>query len=220
MMLCIGNVLSADALAAVREAVGTLKFDDGRKTAGWAARLVKNNEQAEPSKQLENVRQLIGDALSNNELFTLAARPKELTPIMISRYSGGEQRYGTHVDDALMRGMRSDLSFTLFLADADSYDGGELVIEQTAGDQAFKLEAGSMILYPTTTLHRVEPVTRGTRIVAFGWVRSLIRSSEKRELLFDLESARRQLFDEHGKTPIFDMLSKSNANLLRMWAED
>ena len=154
MMLCIGNVLNADALAAVRDAVGTLKFDDGRKTAGWAARLVKNNEQAEPGKQLENVRQLIGDALSNNELFTLAARPKELTPIMISRYSGGEQRYGTHVDDALMRGMRSDLSFTLFLAEPDSYEGGELVIEQSAGDQAFKLEAGSMILYPTTTLHR------------------------------------------------------------------
>ena len=220
MMLCIGNVLTAEQLSAIREAISSIRFEDGRKTAGWAARLVKNNEQAEPSKELDNVRALIGDALSNNELFTLAARPKELTPIMISRYSSGEQRYGTHVDDALMRGMRSDMSFTLFLADPQSYDGGELVIEQSAGDQSFKLEAGSMILYPTTTLHRVEPVSRGVRIVAFGWVRSFIRSVEKRELLFDLESARRQLFDEHGKTPIFDLLSKSNANLLRMWAED
>jgi PKHD-type hydroxylase len=220
MMLCIGNVLDAKQLAAVRQAIDSLQFEDGRKTAGWAARLVKNNEQAEPGKQLDDVRKLIGHALSNNELFTLAARPKELTPIMISRYAGGEQHYGTHVDDALMRGIRSDLSFTLFLADPDDYDGGDLVIEQSAGEQSFKLEAGSMILYPTTTLHRVEPVTRGVRIVAFGWVRSFVRSSEKRELLFDLETARRQLFDEHGKTPIFDLLSKSNANLLRMWAED
>ena len=120
----------------------------------------------------------------------------------------------------MMRGMRSDLSFTLFLADPDSYDGGELVIEQSAGEQSFKLEAGAMILYPTTTLHRVEAVTRGCRVVAFGWVRSFVRSAERREILFDLERARRQLFDQEGKTPIFDLLSKSNANLLRMWAED
>jgi len=219
-MLCIGSVLNTDQLAAVRAEVDNLTFEDGRTTAGWAARLVKNNEQAEAGEQLDKVRRLIGDALSNNELFALAARPKELTPIMISRYMGGEQHYGTHVDDALMRGMRSDLSFTLFLADPDSYDGGELVIEQSAGEQSFKLDAGAMILYPTTTLHRVEPVTRGSRIVAFGWVRSFVRSAERREILFDLELARRQLFDQHGKTPIFDMLSKSNANLLRMWAED
>jgi PKHD-type hydroxylase len=220
MILCIGSVLNADQLARVRDAIDSLKFEDGRKTAGWAARLVKNNEQAEPSPQLDAMRRFIGEALSNNELFTLAARPKEMTPIMISRYSSGEQRYGTHVDDALMRGMRSDLSFTLFLAEPESYEGGELVIEQTAGEQSFKLEAGSMILYPTTTLHRVEPVTRGVRLVAFGWVRSFVRSAERRELLFDLETARRQLFDEQGKTPVFDLLSKSNANLLRMWAED
>jgi len=218
-MLCIGNVLDAEQLAAVRSEIGNLTFEDGRKTAGWAARLVKNNEQAEAGEQLDKVRQVIAEALSRNELFELAARPKELTPIMISRYTGGE-KYGTHVDDALMRGVRSDLSFTLFLADPDSYDGGELVIEQSAGEQSFKLDAGSMILYPTTTLHRVEPVSRGSRVVAFGWVRSFVKSAERREILFDLEVARRQLFDQQGKTPIFDLLSKSNANLLRMWAED
>src|SRR5215813_5254239 len=220
MMLCIASVLNAEQLAAVRTGIDALKFEDGRKTAGWAARLVKHNEQAEPGEQLDSVRQVIADALSSNELFTLAARPKELTPIMISRYMRGEQHYGTHVDDALMRGMRSDLSFTLFLAEPDSYDGGELVIEQSAGEQSFKLDAGSMILYPATTLHRVEPVTRGCRVVAFGWVRSFVRSAERREILFDLELARRQLFDREGKTPVFDLLSKSNANLLRMWAED
>lgn len=220
MMLCIDNVLDAKQLAAVCAKIESLTFEDGRRTAGWAARLVKNNEQAEQSDQLDVVRRLIREALSNNELLTLAARPKELTPIMISRYTGGGQQYGTHVDDALMRGMRSDLSFTLFLADPNSYDGGELVIEQSSGEQSFKLEAGGMILYPTTTLHRVEPVTRGCRIVAFGWVRSFVRSAERREILFDLERARRLLFDQQGKTPIFDILSKSNANLLRMWAED
>jgi len=220
MMLCIGNVLSAEQLATVRAVMDSMRFEDGRKTAGWAARLVKNNEQAEPSEQLDSVRKLILEALSSNELFALAARPKELTPIMISRYAVGGQQYGTHVDDALMRDMRSDLSFTLFLADPNSYDGGELVIEQSAGEQSFKLEAGAMILYPATTLHRVEPVTRGSRVVAFGWVRSFVRSAERREILFDLERARRLLFDQEGKTPIFDLLSKSNANLLRMWAED
>jgi PKHD-type hydroxylase len=220
MMLCIGNVLNAEQLTNVRARIDTLTFVDGRQTAGWAARLVKRNEQAEAGEQLDSVRHVIGEALAANELFGLAARPKELTPIMISRYSGGEQRYGTHVDDALMRGMRSDLSFTLFLANPDSYDGGELVIEQSAGEHSFKLEAGAMIVYPTTTLHRVEPVTRGCRIVAFGWVRSFVRSAERREILFDLELARRQLFDQQGKTPIFDLLSKSNANLFRMWAED
>ncbi len=220
MMLCIGSVLNAEQLATVRAEIDSLTFEDGRKTAGWAARLVKNNEQAEPSEQLDSVRQLIRDALSSNEMFALAARPKELTPIMISRYMGGRHQYGTHIDDALMRGMRSDLSFTLFLADPDSYDGGELVVEQSAGEQSFKLEAGAMILYPTTTLHRVEPVTRGCRVVAFGWVRSFVRSAERREILFDIERARRLLFDQQGKTTIFDLLSKSNANLLRMWAED
>src|SRR5262245_11031623 len=220
MMLCIGNVLSAEQLATVRAVMDSMRFEDGRKTAGWAARLVKNNEQAEPSEQLDSVRKLILEALSSNELFALAARPKELTPIMISRYAVGGQQYGTHVDDALMRDMRSDLSFTLFLADPNSYDGGELVIEQSAGEQSFKLEAGAMILYPATTLHRVEPVTRGSRVVAFGWVRSFVRSAERREILVDLERARRLLFDQEGKTPIFDLLSKSNANLLRMWAED
>src|SRR5262245_18408268 len=116
MRLCIGSILNEDQLAAVRAEIDNLTFEDGRKTAGWAARLVKNNEQAEAGEHLDTVRRLIADALSNNELFALAARPKELTPIMISPYTGGEQPYGTQVDDALMRGMRSDLSYTLFLA--------------------------------------------------------------------------------------------------------
>ncbi|MFL4982310.1 MAG: Fe2+-dependent dioxygenase [Xanthobacteraceae bacterium] len=219
MVICIGKILNSDDLAEVCAEIEKLRFVDGRRTAGWAARLVKDNEQAEGDARLESVRRRIEERILDNEVFQIAARPKALTPVLISRYSAGKQ-YGTHVDDALMQGMRTDLSFTLFLANPAGYDGGELVIESSAGEQPFKLEAGSMILYPTTTLHRVEPVSRGMRVAAFGWVRSFIRSAEQREILFDLETARRGLFEHEGKTPTFDLLSKCNANLLRMWAED
>lgn len=219
MFICIETVLNHNELGEVYAEIERLDFADGRATAGWAARLVKDNEQAESGARLEAVRRRIAARIHANELFQIAARPKEITPLLISRYSGGN-RYGTHVDDALMQGMRTDLSFTLFLADPASYDGGELVIESSAGEQPFKLDAGSMILYPTTALHRVEPVTRGVRLAAVGWVRSFVRLADKREILFDLETARRGIFDREGKTAIFDLLSKCNANLLRMWAED
>ena len=159
-------------------------------------------------------RRLLGHAL-----FVLATRPKALTPIILSRYDA-DMRYGTHVDDALMGGLRTDVSYTLFLSDPASYEGGELVIESTAGEQPFKLEAGSLVLYPSTTLHRVEPVLSGERLAAVGWVRSLIRDPARRELLFDLETASRQLFEKHGKTGEFDLVTKSATNLLRLWAED
>jgi PKHD-type hydroxylase len=219
MIICIGGVLNSEDLDYIYSRIAQLTFVDGRSTAGWAARLVKDNEQAEPDARLEALRQRIETHILDNELFQIAARPKALTPLLISRYSSGRQ-YGTHVDDALMQGMRTDLSFTLFLADPQSYDGGELVIESSAGEQPFKLDAGSMILYPTTALHRVEPVRSGVRVAAFGWVRSFVRSAERREILFDLETARRELFERDGKTGVFDLLSKCNANLLRMWAED
>jgi PKHD-type hydroxylase len=219
MIICIGGILNSEDLDYIHSEIAQLTFVDGRSTAGWAARLVKDNEQAEPDARLEALRHRIETRILDNELFQIAARPKALTPLLISRYSSGRQ-YGTHVDDALMQGMRTDLSFTLFLADPQSYDGGELVIESNAGEQPFKLDAGSMILYPTTALHRVEPVRSGTRVAAFGWVRSFVRSAERREMLFDLETARRELFDRDGKTGVFDLLSKCNANLLRMWAED
>src|SRR5215475_6937060 len=219
MIICIGGILNSSELDDIHHEVGQLTFVDGRSTAGWAARLVKDNEQAEPDARLEALRQRIATHILDNELFQIAARPKALTPLLISRYSSGNQ-YGTHVDDALMQGMRTDLSFTLFLADPQSYDGGELVIESSAGEQPFKLDAGSMVLYPTTALHRVEPVKSGMRVAAVGWVRSFVRSAEQREILFDLETARRELFERDGKTEFFDLLSKCNANLLRMWAED
>ena len=117
-------------------------------------------------------------------------------------------------------GVRTDVSFTLFLSEPASYDGGELVIDTPSGEEAFKLKAGSIVTYPASTLHRVAPVTRGERLVAAGWIRSHVRDAGKRELLFDLETARRRLFDREGKTAEADLLAKCAANLMRMWAED
>jgi len=220
MMLCIGDVFDQAEATALRSEVDHLRFEDGRATAGWAARLVKDNEQAHPdSDRLELLRSRIAERILQNEIFQLAVRPKALTPLMISRYRAGKQ-YGTHVDDALMGGMRTDVSFTLFLAEPKTYEGGALVIESAAGEQEFKLAAGSMVVYPSNTLHRVAPVQNGIRVAAVGWARSFIRSTERREILFDLENARRDIFDAHGKTPAFDQLSKCNANLLRLWVDD
>jgi len=220
MMLCIGDVLDKREAAAIRSEVENLTFVDGRATAGWAARLVKDNEQADADdNQLKALRSRIAERILQNEIFQLAVRPKALTPLLISRYKPGKQ-YGTHVDDALMRGMRTDVCFTLFLAEPETYEGGALVVETAAGEQEFKLVAGSMIVYPSNALHRVAPVHKGERLAAVGWARSFIRSAEQREILFDLENARRDIFDSHGKTPAFDQLSKCSANLLRMWADD
>ncbi len=220
MMLCIGDVLDKREAAAIRSEVENLTFVDGRATAGWAARLVKDNEQADADdNQLEALRSRIAERILQNEIFQLAVRPKALTPLLISRYKPGKQ-YGTHVDDALMRGMRTDVSFTLFLAEPETYEGGALVVETAAGEQEFKLVAGSMIVYPSNTLHRVAPVQKGERLAAVGWARNFIRSAEQREILFDLENARRDIFDSHGKTPTFDQLSKCSANLLRIWVDD
>ena len=167
----------------------------------------------------EPIKQKLAAKIAENEVFQLAVRPKKLSPLTISRYQPG-MSYGTHVDDALMGGMRSDVSFTLFLADPSSYDGGELVIESPAGEEDLKLPAGALVAYPSGSLHRVAPVTRGVRLAAVGWVRSFLRSPEQRELMFDIETARRALFTRDGKSREFDLMSKASANLLRMWAED
>jgi PKHD-type hydroxylase len=219
MMLCIGEVFDKQEAAAIRSEVEDLNFVDGRATAGWAARLVKDNEQADADDNQQALRTRIAERILQNEIFQMAVRPKVLTPLMISRYKPGKQ-YGTHVDDALMRGLRTDISFTLFLSEPETYEGGALVVESAAGEQEFRLAAGAMIVYPSTALHRVESVKKGERLAAVGWARSFIRSSEQREILFDLENVRRNIFDLHGKTPAFDQVSKCSANLLRMWADD
>lgn len=219
MILCIQAVLSPGDLAALRPMLAQGTYRDGRETAGWHARLTKDNEQAAPGDEvLRAASQLIAERLQQHEVFSLAVRPRRLAPVMVSRYAEG-RGYGSHVDDALMDGLRSDVSFTVFLGAPADYEGGELVLERPDGEQSFKLEAGDAVIYPSTSLHRVNRVRKGTRLVAVGWAQSVVRRAEHRELLFDLDTARRALFAKSGKTPEFDLLSKSLSNLLREWAE-
>jgi len=220
MQIAIGNVLSAEDIETVVATLARARFIDGKATAGFAAKIVKNNRQAEGSdRSLETIRKLVAERILGNEVFRLAVRPKALSPLLFSRYETG-MHYGSHVDDALMNGMRTDVSFTLFLVDPASYDGGELTIESAAGEETFKLEAGALIAYSATSLHHVADVTRGERLAAVGWARSFVRDPARRELLFDLDTARRQLFAREGKSAEFDLVSKSLSNLLRMWVED
>lgn len=223
MILCIGNVLTEDELATITEKLQTAEFVDGKVTAGWHARLVKNNTQLPKGAPiLEDLRSLIMAALNRNHLFQMAARPKRVHSLLISRYETG-MAYGTHTDDALMgnqkQRLRSDISFTLFLNSPDAYQGGELMMENAQGEQAYKLPAGAMVVYPSSTLHRVETVTEGVRLAAVSWVQSFVRDPDEREILFDLETTRQSLFEQYGKTREFDVLCKTEANLLRKWAD-
>jgi PKHD-type hydroxylase len=218
-MLVVGGVLSAVEAAVLYETAQSLTFDDGSKTAGRFAREVKANDQAAPSAEREAIFDKVRAALAGNAAFASAARPKAISPLILSRYRVG-QTYGLHVDDAMMQGLRTDLSFTLFLAPPDTYAGGELMVEDAYETRAIKLAAGDMILYPSGTLHRVAPVTSGARIAVVGWVQSLIRDFGQREILFDLDRAVETAHAEGGKSALFDTLAKTRSNLIRMWAEN
>jgi len=221
MILCIGNILNPTELETTIAKLEAAEFVDGKATAGWHARLVKHNSQLpQGSPALAAVRDLIHAALQRHVIFQMAVRPQIVRPVTISRYDIG-MSYGTHVDNALMRDplMRSDVSMTLFLSNPSAYEGGELIIEGTQGEAAFKLPAGSAIVYPSSTLHRVEAVTQGVRLAAVTWIQSLVRDPQQREILFDLDTACQTLFEASGKTPVFDLISKSHANLLRQWME-
>src|SRR5262245_22099174 len=219
MILAIADLLSAHDLDSIGAMLAPARFSDGAASAGWSARPVKFNLQAEPGREVEAARGLIQRRLGEHAVFQLATRPKTIIGPLISRYQPGHA-YGTHVDDALIGGVRTDVAFTLFLSPPEACDGGELIIESAAGEEAFKLAAGSLVTYPATSLHRVAPVSRGHRMVAAGWVRSFVRDPAHRELLFDLDTARRRLFDREGKTAEADLLAKCTANLLREWCDD
>lgn len=218
MFLAIENLLDAGQTIALRAAAADLSFQDGRATAGRFAAEVKANDQAMPSPELDAILAQVERALAAHPLFTSAARPRRLSKLLLSRYRQG-QTYGLHVDDAMMAGLRTDISFTLFLAEPETYDGGALIVEDSFGSRAIKLNAGDVLLYPSTTLHRVEPVTRGERLAIVGWVQSSIRRSDHREILFDLDQAVAHVHATEGKTPLFDTLSKTRSNLIRLWAE-
>jgi PKHD-type hydroxylase len=219
MAVVISNVLDAHALVALREAAGQLDYEDGKKTAGRYARDVKANLQARKSPELDAIFEKVRKTLDGNELVRSVARPRRYARMLLSRYRGG-MTYGTHVDDPVMNGSRTDLSFTLSLSDPDSYTGGELVMEDPLEHRAIKLQAGDMVIYPTSALHRVEPVTDGERVAVVGWITSWVRDPARREILHDLDVAARLLHDETGKTPAFDRVFKTKANLSRMWYDD
>lgn len=217
MFLVLSDAIDGATVAAIRDFAAQAPFQDGRATAGRYARDVKANDQAAPSRELDGVLRTIEAALTANATFTAAAQPRRIVRMLLSRYRPG-QTYGLHVDDALMAGARTDLSFTLFLSDEDAYAGGALVIEDPLEARSVRLAPGEMILYPSTALHRVEPVTRGERLAVVGWVESWVRQPERREALFDLELALREVHGRDGKSPLFDRLAKTRSNLLRMWA--
>lgn len=224
MLILIDNLIDAATVTKLRGWLAEAVFEDGRATAGGNARLVKRNEQVSSAPEnkdpkLEEMQDFVEDLLWNHELFSAAALPSKIRRPLFSRYTPG-MSYGTHMDNALMAEMRIDLSITLFLSEPSEYDGGELVIDFSTGERAIKLAAGSAVLYPTTALHRVAEVTRGQRLAAVTWIRSLVRDPAKRELLLDLKTAHHQLAKQIGKTAEVDLISKTHTNLLRRWVED
>ena len=221
MLICIPDIVTPAEARQLRDRVLQLKFVDGSATAGVYARTVKRNQQLENSPETQKLQEFVMQALMRSVEFERFAFPRNMKPIMFSRYEPGME-YGTHVDNAVMSGrppVRSDVSLTLFLSEPDTYDGGELTIQTLTGEEQIKLPAGSIVTYPSSTLHRVAPVTRGVRVAAVTWVQSMIRDPACREILSDLETTRRTIFETQGKTREFDLISKSFANLMRMWAE-
>lgn len=218
MILQIADCLDAAGLEAVLETAATADFVSGEGTAGRVAQTVKHNLQAEDSAEIRGLLELVERRLRRHPLVQSAARPKAFVKRLLSRYEPG-MTYGSHVDNALMHGRRTDLSFTLFLSDPASYGGGELVLQDSSGERAWKPAAGSLLLYPSTTLHHVAEVTGGERLAVIGWIESRVRSAEKREILFDLEQAMSEEFDRDGKSEQYDRLSKSFNNLMRLWLD-
>lgn len=226
MLLPIPDVLDAAALARVRELLDAADWIDGNATSGPQAALAKRNRQlAEGTPAAREAGGIVLDALGRSPDFVAAALPLKVFPPLFNAYAGGEA-FGAHVDNAirLQRGsdfrIRSDLSATLFLSDPDSYDGGDLVVEDAGGERRVKLRAGAMILYPASSVHRVEPVTRGERIASFFWIQSMVRDDGARTLLFDLDRAVQRVAGALGQDHRAAIeLTGVYHNLLRRWAD-
>lgn len=219
MRFVIGPLLSEAQCQVICERLQGSESDwrSGADTAGWHARTVKNNQQLNQQSQLH--RELATDLqnqIGRHSFIQATAFPRRIHSILFNRCETGEG-YGRHVDNAWMIDGRTDLSFTLALTSPDSYQGGALVLESPNDEESFRLPIGHAVVYPSTMLHRVEPVTEGRRLVAVGWIESRIRHAEQRELLFDLDTARRALFERTGKDDVFDLISRSYSNLLRKW---
>lgn len=226
MLLHIPQVLNTDELRRARAILDAAPWVPGQVTAGRQAALVKDNEQlAQQGEHAKALRALVLPALDRNTLFFSAALPRRIVPPLFNRYGGEHARYGKHVDNAIRvnnelgQRVRTDISATLFLADPDDYEGGDLVIDDTFGEKRVKLSAGDMVIYPGTSVHRVEPVTRGHRLACFFWIESMVRSDEQRRLLFDLDTHLTRLRERNDHDDALVGLTGTYHNLLRMWAD-
>ena len=226
MLIAIPGVLDADGVARLRAVIDPGEWVDGNVTSGPQAALAKRNEQlSESTAAAREGGAIVLDALGRSPLFFAAALPLKIFPPLFNRYAGG-QDFGVHVDNAvrIQRGsefrVRSDLSATLFLADPDSYEGGELLIEGQFGAQAVKLPAGDMVLYPSSSLHRVTPVAGGTRVASFFWIQSMVRDEGARRLLFELDQSVQRLAGQLGQDDqsVIELTGVYH-NLLRRWAD-
>lgn len=225
MLLHLPNVLTPEQIERASERLAAADWIDGRVTAGYQGVQVKDNRQLpENSPVARELGDLILAALERNPLFISGTLPARVYPPMFNRYEGG-QRFGNHVDNAvrLLPGtgmkIRTDISATLFLSAPADYDGGELLVEDTYGTHAVKLPAGDMVVYPASSLHRVNPVTRGRRLASFFWVQSMVRDDARRTLLFDLDTAIQRLNATSADETARVQLTGCYHNLLRRWAE-
>ncbi len=224
MLLHIPEVLTRDELARIRQALDAAEWADGRETVGVQGARVKRNQQLPDASPLKvELGRVISAALERNPLFFASTLPLKSLPPRFNRYTGGGE-YGFHVDGAVMRlgngeQLRSDVSCTLFLAEPDEYDGGELIVSDTYGEHEIKLPAGDLIVYPSSSLHKVAPVTRGARLAAFFWVQSMVRDDARRRMLFEMDTAIETLRRGDADHGAVLQLTGVYHNLLRQWTE-
>lgn len=226
MLLTLPHLLSPTDLQTARQQLASAPWADGSDSAGPQARQVKNNEQLpRDCEAAQTISALVLAALDRSALFLTATLPKRVFPPRINRYGGSANHYGDHVDAAIrqMPGrherLRTDISCTVFLSDPEDYDGGELCIADTFGEQQVKLPAGHAVIYPGTSVHQVRPVTRGHRMACFFWIESMVRSDEQRRLLYEMDMALLRLRGQHGDSAETVALAGTYHNLLRMWAD-
>lgn len=226
MLLHIPQILTKQQVKDIRQIVDHADWADGVITAGSQSAKAKNNTQLpEDGEACKKARTIVLHALATNDMFLTGALPKRIYPPLFNRYTGEKNAFGNHVDNAVRthaatgRHVRTDVSCTLFLTEPEDYAGGELIIEDTYGSQKIKFAAGDMVLYPSSSVHRVEPVIRGARISCFFWTESMVRSDEQRRLLYDLDMSIIELRKEHGESDESIRLTGVYHNLLRMWAD-
>ena len=221
MLVIIPDLLKFTEIEAIQSVLSQCNYVDGKLSAGNDARKYKRNEEAAPAaEQFEALNNVVMSRLVQHPLYLNSVLPIKISLPIYARYSSG-MAYGSHIDDPVMGGSskyRSDVSITVFLNNPDEYEGGELTIETDYGSQNFKQNAGSAIIYPSSSRHEIKQVTRGERLVAIAWVQSMVRSAEQRQVLYQLHQAREQLSSEPS-TRLYQQVNDSYANLVRMWAE-